>query len=158
MLFLVRVVNEMNGILAGYLILISLLILVNKYINWKIKLSIITISWIYYITLMHFFFKNGYYEIQANYDKLSSTYDYDPDNPVHFGHLQDFWNQQSDYVATFESFFHLPLLIIITASYFIWFYKVKRIGGKLIVGLTLLPVGGAFLIVTIAFSLLGYQP
>lgn len=148
----------MNGILSLYLIFIILLIAINKYINWWIKLIIIVFSWGYYIVLMNFFFKDGYYKIQADYDKLSSTYEYNYNNPVHLGHLQDFWNQQSDYVSNFESLFHLPLLLLVAASYFIWFYKVKGVKGKVIVALTLIPTGIAFLIVTVSFSMLGYQP
>ncbi|MDX8366762.1 hypothetical protein [Cytobacillus sp. IB215665] len=124
------------------IIFIVLLLTAVLIINHHIKFWVRGLFGIYYAGLIYIF-SRGYNELTS--DKASYS-------------LEVFWDLRSAYVDNYVIFFALPLLGLIIYSYYLWFINGKNKKQKVLIAISVVPVGLFYLYSVVMFGMLGYQP
>ena len=78
--------------------------------------------------------------------------------PKTYEALENYWNLQTDFVDNFQGFFHFPILILLFFSYYLWIKNGKNKIQKILISLSIIPIGLIYLWLTIMIGMLGYQP
>ncbi|MEI5906968.1 hypothetical protein WAK64_07850 [Bacillus spongiae] len=143
----------MEGILFFFILFLAALLIFIKHIKWWIKLFVA----LYYGILIYFFSK-GYKKIQDDYELYRSKNEYNPNDPADVKALENYWDPLADYAGNFEVFFHLPVLILLTFSYYKWIKNGKNKTQRILIVLSLIPVSLIYLWIAILIGMLGYQP
>ena len=111
----------------------------------------------YTTALLLYLFSKGYKKINDDYDLYRSKNEYNPHEPAEVKALENYWNLQTDFVDNFQAFFHFPILILLVFSYYQWIKSGKKTQ-KILISLSVIPIGLIYLWLTIMIGMLGYQP
>ncbi|WP_046173542.1 hypothetical protein [Domibacillus indicus] len=75
------------------------------------------------------------------------------------GHpIEERWDQNSTYVDNYFPFLAWPLLVILIWGYCIWLFSAKNTKEKIVICISMIPVGFCYLVFIVFIAMLGYQP
>lgn len=143
----------MEGIIFLFALFVVAIILLNKYLNWWIRVLFAA----YYAVVIYLFVK-GYKQIHNDYELYHSKNDYDPNDPADVEALENFWNVQSEFVDSFLGWLHIPLLVLLLSAFITWVMNGKGKTQKILIILSGIPIGIVYLWLVLMTGMLGYQP
>ena len=127
--------------LFGLILVISLIVLFNRFVPWWVKIMIVT----YYISISYIFVSKKM-EIDQKYENIL---------PV----PEAYWDSNSGWVDTMFGYFFWPLGFILLFLYYKWFRKVSSKVAKGLIVASLFPVSMMFIFVMFLFGFgYGYRP
>jgi Ca2+/Na+ antiporter len=143
----------LEGIFYFFIAFLVVLLILNKYIKWWIKSLFV----VYYVILIYLFSK-GYKKINHDYDLYRSKNEYNYHDPADVAALEKFWDVRSNYVGSFEAYLHLPVLALLLYSYYKWIKYSKNKKQRILISLSMIPVGIIYFLLAVFIGMLGYRP
>lgn len=143
----------MQEVLIYDIVFVLFVLFFSFHIKWWLRVFI----GLYY-GVVFFYFSKGYAALLEKRKAYVEVNEYNYDNERDVRLLHQFWDEKTAYVDGFLELILVPILIFTVYAYYKGFKQAEKTHHKVLLTLTIIPLGFLGLYACLILSMLGYQP